>query len=64
MANNLNFQFYNPKVRLERLDMLTSSEDYLYVTISFLPSTGNLKIWNCLRDNVCFSLFYVLLSKV
>ena len=63
MSNNF-FHIDNPKDRLERLDMLASTNDYLLFILSFLMISRNFKNWNYFRGIVCFSMLYVLLSSV
>lgn len=63
MMRHLNFEICNPKGRLERLDMLASSDNIWLITVSFLLKTKNSKYWIYFRRTIMISLTYVLLSS-
>ena len=62
MMNKFSFQINSPILRLERLDMLGSLENDLFITIRSLRKSKVFKNWIAFSNNLIFSLFYGLLG--
>jgi len=62
MMNDNSFQINSPILRLQRLDMLASLENYSFIKINSLSKSRNFKNWFDFRYNLIYSLFYGLLS--
>ena len=58
MMNDNSFLINSPILRLQRLDMLASLENYLFIKINSLSKSGIFKNWIDFRNNLVFSLFY------
>ena len=57
MSNN-SFQINSPILRLERLDMLGSLENYLVINVYSLSKSRNFKNWINLNNNLFFFVLW------
>jgi len=62
--NNLSLENNSPYLRLKRLDMFASFENYLFIKANDLGKSKSFKNWREVGNILIFSLLYVLIESV